>query len=83
MADMREFILRISYESIDFRDATNEDPLLQFPYQSILCWGHNHRSVRYIVLLLLSLLLHSLWGALLQHVSVPCFEQNTEQTEHR
>lgn len=34
-----EFVLRLAYESLDILDLKTHLPLLQFPYQSIICWG--------------------------------------------
>eukprot|EP01032_Pedospumella_encystans_P028912 gene28912-32651_t len=33
------FKLRIAYESLDFIRSDDESPLIQFPFQNIICWG--------------------------------------------
>ena len=43
------FILRISYESLDFVDKETNLPLYIFPYQSILCWGSDGRKFQFKV----------------------------------
>lgn len=44
-----KFLLRISYESLDFIDITSKIPYVQFPYQTILCWGSTEYSFTFKV----------------------------------
>lgn len=36
-----DIILRIAYESLDVLNVDTMIPVLQFPFQSIICWGSN------------------------------------------
>lgn len=44
-----QFQLHISYESLDFVNTTNGLPLVQFPFQNIICWGSNPNSFQFRV----------------------------------
>lgn len=41
------FKLRISYESLDFLHLDNEKPIVQFPFQNILCWGSSKTNFQF------------------------------------
>ena len=43
------FFLRLGKESVDFVDKDTKLPLLNFPYQSILCWGSTLDTFRFTV----------------------------------
>ena len=57
----REFALRLAYESMDFvprgsdssssssSKKSNVKPIIQFPYQNIICWGHSHTHFQFRV----------------------------------
>jgi hypothetical protein len=34
-----EFFIKLSYESLDLLNTATLAPIIQFPYQSIICWG--------------------------------------------
>lgn len=42
------FKLRVSYESLDFV-REDESPLIQFPYQNIICWGSSRQNFQFKV----------------------------------
>lgn len=44
------FILRISYESLDFLQQSNGRPLVQFPFQNILSWGSSSTLFKFNLL---------------------------------
>lgn len=41
------FILRLSSESLDFVHTESGLPLVQFPFQNIICWGQSSRSFQF------------------------------------
>jgi len=41
--------LKVAYESLDFVDKHTKVPFIQFPYQTILCWGSNEFSFTFKV----------------------------------
>lgn len=41
------FILRLSSESLDFVSSETGLPLVQFPFQNIICWGQSTRSFQF------------------------------------
>lgn len=41
------FKLRISYESLDFVKEEDLSPIVQFPYQNIICWGSSHHNFQF------------------------------------
>jgi hypothetical protein len=41
------FVVRLSSESLDFVSLENRLPLVQFPYQNIICWGQSNRSFQF------------------------------------
>lgn len=43
------FYLRISYESLDFVEKEKNVPLVQFPFQNILCWGSSPQNFQFKV----------------------------------
>jgi len=43
------FKLRIAYESLDFIRADDESPLIQFPFQNIICWGSSRQNFQFKV----------------------------------
>lgn len=43
------FYLRIAYESLDFVDMDKTTPLVQFPFQNILCWGSSPQNFQFKV----------------------------------
>jgi hypothetical protein len=44
-----KFKLKISYESLDFVRIDNELPLVQFPFQNIICWGSSTQNFQFKV----------------------------------
>lgn len=44
-----QFLLRISYESLDFVNAASGLPLVQFPFQNIICWGSSLTNFQFKV----------------------------------
>jgi len=43
------FKLRIAYESLDFIRADDDTPLIQFPFQNIICWGSSRQNFQFKV----------------------------------
>ena len=43
------FKLRISYESLDFIRCNDEQPIIQFPFQNIICWGSSRHHFQFKV----------------------------------
>ena len=43
------FRLRVSYESLDFIRSENDEPLVQFPFQNIICWGSSRQNFQFKV----------------------------------
>src|SRR3546814_16292604 len=41
--------IRICPESLDLLQHPSQEPILQFPYQAILCWGHDDRLFQFKV----------------------------------
>ena len=41
------FKLRISYESLDFVTLEDETPIIQFPFQNIICWGSSYQNFQF------------------------------------
>jgi hypothetical protein len=41
------FKLRISYESLDFVTLAEETPIIQFPFQNIICWGSSYQNFQF------------------------------------
>lgn len=41
------FLLRLSEESLDFVNMETKSPIIQFPYQNIICWGQSSRSFQF------------------------------------
>jgi hypothetical protein len=44
-----KFKLKISYESLDFVRLENGTPLVQFPFQNIICWGSSLQNFQFKV----------------------------------
>ena len=44
-----KFTLHIGYESLDFVDTETKSPIIQFPFQNIICWGSNTTVFRFNV----------------------------------
>jgi hypothetical protein len=44
-----QFKLRISYESMDFVRSEDGAPLVQFPFQNIICWGSSPQNFQFKV----------------------------------
>jgi hypothetical protein len=44
-----QFKLRISFESLDFVRTDDDTPLVQFPYQNIICWGSSPQNFQFKV----------------------------------
>jgi len=44
-----EFKLRVSYESLDFIRSDDEQPIIQFPFQNIICWGSSRQNFQFKV----------------------------------
>lgn len=44
-----QFKLRISYESLDFVRPEDNSPLVQFPFQNIICWGSSPQNFQFKV----------------------------------
>lgn len=44
-----QFKLRVSYESLDFLRTENDGPLIQFPFQNIICWGSSRQNFQFKV----------------------------------
>eukprot|EP01040_Poterioochromonas_malhamensis_P009040 gene9040-9788_t len=42
-----KFKLKISYESLDFVRSDNELPIIQFPFQTIICWGSSSQNFQF------------------------------------
>ena len=42
-----EFILRLSYESLDILEIATSLPIIQYPYQSIICWGSSPKIFQF------------------------------------
>lgn len=42
-----KFLLKISYESLDFVKMVNGEPLVQFPFQNIICWGSTSQNFQF------------------------------------
>lgn len=42
-----EFFIKLSYESLDLLNTTALAPIVQFPYQSIICWGSSPRIFQF------------------------------------
>ena len=43
------FKLKVSYESLDFIRIEDETPLIQFPFQNIICWGSSRQNFQFKV----------------------------------
>lgn len=43
------FKLRVSYESLDFIRSEDDTPLVQFPFQTIICWGSSRQNFQFKV----------------------------------
>jgi hypothetical protein len=43
------FRLRVSYESLDFIRQEDDTPLIQFPFQNIICWGSSRQNFQFKV----------------------------------
>jgi hypothetical protein len=43
------FRLRVSYESLDFIKMEDDSPLIQFPFQNIICWGSSRQNFQFKV----------------------------------
>mmetsp|Transcript_13453 Transcript_13453/g.22524 ORF Transcript_13453/g.22524 Transcript_13453/m.22524 type:complete len:365 (-) Transcript_13453:529-1623(-) len=43
------FKLRVSYESLDFLRSEDDSPLIQFPFQNIICWGSSRQNFQFKV----------------------------------
>jgi hypothetical protein len=43
------FKLRVSYESLDFLRSEDDTPLIQFPFQNIICWGSSRQNFQFKV----------------------------------
>ena len=43
------FKLRVSYESLDFIRSEDDTPLIQFPFQNIICWGSSRQNFQFKV----------------------------------
>jgi hypothetical protein len=43
------FKLRVAYESLDFIRSDDETPLIQFPFQNIICWGSSRQNFQFKV----------------------------------
>lgn len=41
------FKLKISYESLDFVTLEEETPIIQFPFQNIICWGSSYQNFQF------------------------------------
>lgn len=41
------FRLKISYESFDFVSLHNETPIVQFPFQNVICWGSSVQNFQF------------------------------------
>jgi hypothetical protein len=41
------FKLQISYESLDFVTLNDSVPIIQFPYQNIICWGSSNQNFQF------------------------------------
>lgn len=41
------FKLKISYESLDFVRLENDLPIIQFPFQNIICWGSSQQNFQF------------------------------------
>lgn len=44
-----KFTLHIGYESLDFVNTETKSPIIQFPFQNIICWGSNTTVFRFNV----------------------------------
>lgn len=42
-----KFLLKISYESLDFVKVDNGEALVQFPFQNIICWGSTSQNFQF------------------------------------
>jgi len=42
-----EFFIRLSYESLDLLNSGTLVPIVQFPYQSIICWGSGNKIFQF------------------------------------
>ncbi|KAJ1419587.1 hypothetical protein B484DRAFT_135405 [Ochromonadaceae sp. CCMP2298] len=43
------FKIRVSYESLDFLRSEDDTPLIQFPFQNIICWGSSRQNFQFKV----------------------------------
>ena len=43
----QQFNIRLAYESLDILDSTTLQPIVQFPYQSIICWGSSAKIFQF------------------------------------
>eukprot|EP01038_Epipyxis_sp_PR26KG_P011750 gene11750-15722_t len=41
------FKLKVSYESLDFVRVEDESPIIQFPFQNIICWGSSQQNFQF------------------------------------
>ena len=44
-----KFTLHVNYESLDFVNSETKAPIIQFPFQNIICWGSNSKVFRFNV----------------------------------
>lgn len=44
-----QFKLRVSYESLDFLRMDSSAPVIQFPFQNIICWGSSRQNFQFKV----------------------------------
>ena len=42
-----QFKLRISFESLDFLRMQDDTPIIQFPFQNIICWGSSRQNFQF------------------------------------
>lgn len=43
----KKFIIKLAYESLDFLHPETTQPIIQFPYQSIICWGSSEKIFQF------------------------------------
>lgn len=44
-----KFLLRLSFESLDLVNSTNNIPIVQFPFQNILSWGSSNKVFQFTI----------------------------------
>lgn len=42
-----EFLIKLAHESLDFISMDSKQPIIQFPYQSIICWGSSTATFQF------------------------------------